>query len=170
MPNHCTNNLIVTGNKDDVQTFTNSITTSPNKKDGEPFSLLGHFIPQPADIGEGWYQWAYENWGVKWEEYDRWIVSTTDNSLHIRFDTAWAPPRVGLEIISTMFKNLTFALTYEEEGWGFAGVVRYKNGTLLQDWALDKMPEWNEDDEDAYYEEMTAMRNQLLRIAKGVTA
>lgn len=39
-----------------------------------------------------WYEWAYRNWGTKWNARDTEIVDKGDGTVEIRFATAWGYP------------------------------------------------------------------------------
>ena len=91
-------------------------------------------IPIPEDFIERfgaptWYEWAIMNWGTKWGDYDlkteiqhEWGYAT------FYFNTAWSAPIRGLETISKEYPTLEFKIRYIDEGDGFMGVSKVKNG------------------------------------------
>jgi len=71
-----------------------------------------------------WYSWACHNWGTKWE------VNMSDCDCYmyrngcgyrLLFTTAWSPPIPVIAAMKKRFPNLTFALSYKEDGMGFSG-------------------------------------------------
>ena len=87
--------------------------------------------------GNGWYDWNVRNWGTKWdvanvdgEAYlDTELIDETDNSIHYKFQTAWAPAVKAIGWLSKQYPSLKFTLDYQEEtGWG--GQVEFIDGTM----------------------------------------
>jgi hypothetical protein len=63
---------------------------------------------------DNWYDWAYENWGTKWNAYDQYAV---DNE--IEFSTAWNTPYKAIENLSKKYPNVTFNVRYADEDFGY---------------------------------------------------
>ncbi len=65
--------------------------------------------------------WCSKNWGTKWNAYgiDQGggyeSIERTDNSLTLRFQTAWSPPMGWLAALFNTF-HLPFDYTYLDEG------------------------------------------------------
>lgn len=61
----------------------------------------------PAPDQCNWYDWAYANWGVKWDAYghggppsvDRWSWGENNKrtTIEVEFRSPWGPPEVWLE-------------------------------------------------------------------------
>lgn len=158
MPNHCNNTLTVDGSKARIRDFARDHYKMQENWDGEPAGKLGsktlldfsYAVPYPPlherlDLSQGWYDWQCNNWGTKWNAYD--ITPETfpqvldeielRESLTYSFDTAWAPPVSWLLQAAEKYPNLTFTLTYEESGMGFAGYHKMKDGKVYDEKYLD---------------------------------
>ncbi len=126
MPNWCLNKLTV---EHDDPSMVERFVNAYNK--GE---TCNEFIPQPEDIGDGWYDWCINNWGTKWdigadigtEKEERYGLKATvvGNQASCSFDSAWAPP-IGLyEKLVELGYNVK--ASYFEPGMAFCGI--YDNG------------------------------------------
>jgi hypothetical protein len=70
------------------------------------------------EIGaNNWYDWCCENWGSKWNACSPEITERclADGYVEIRFDTAWSVPMPVLEMMFTMFPNLSLIWTWQDE-------------------------------------------------------
>ena len=153
MPNWCLNNLTIEHSDSSmVERFVNAY----NK--GE---TCNEFIPQPEDIGDGWYDWCINNWGTKWdigadvgtEKEERYGLKATvvGNQVSCSFDSAWAPP-IGLyEKLVELGYNVK--ASYFEPGMAFCGL--YDNGVdnYIEYQTKDMIPVaiWNDFDCGAYF-------------------
>lgn len=152
MPNHCDNTLVITGPDVDIRRFIH-ITKCDEK---EPYVISQH-MPIPDNFkGDGWYTWCCTNWGTKWGDYETQLFKDVPNEAIFHYQTAWGPySDEFLKKISEPFPTLTFLMQYEERGMGFLGVSVVRDGKLLYSNCIEpKLPEYNEDDEDAWYDEM----------------
>lgn len=89
MPNHITNEMCVTGPREDLIAFVARstggyfVTTADPEKARERMLVLaetgqrymgvfsfGALTGIPEDFGSNWYDWSLENWGTKWDAYD----------------------------------------------------------------------------------------------------
>jgi hypothetical protein len=91
-----------------------------------------------AETGyEDWYMWNVANWGTKWppDIHADVLVDVHEGvtSLRIKFDSAWAPPEVLIDHLSTMWPTLTFILDYSEPGMDFYGASAWKAGEAQYD-------------------------------------
>ena len=151
MPNHCDNTLVITGPDVDIRRFIH-ITKCDDKK---PYVISQH-MPIPDEFkGDGWYAWCCTNWGTKWGDYDTQLFKDVPDEATFHYLTAWGPYSDDfLQKISEPFPTLTFLMQYEERGMEFLGVTVVRNGEVLfADSTEPDLPEYNEDNEDAYYDE-----------------
>jgi hypothetical protein len=44
------------------------------------------------------------------------------------FESAWSPPETGIANISKLFPELSFVMSYTEEGMDFYGATAFRNG------------------------------------------
>lgn len=143
LPNHCYNNLIITGAASELATFCNyglqredgSITSCPDLHYLYPVPGSVQKADKPEILSKSEYNWRTENWGTKWETYSdvgldmiRSEVSNRLMAVQCGFETAWAPPVGAIRVGSAKFPNLNFTLEYAEPGLMFKGVALYKNG------------------------------------------
>lgn len=172
MPNWCFNSLHIDGEKPEIEKFRAWLGGEPltlNKIVPMPEEIRNTTSPVPEDKKEeakvlrakygsdNWYDWAYTNWGTKWDiEADK-SHSDDDDYFHFTFDSAWAPPDAAIKTLGTLFPNLSITMNYREDGMGFAGVVRV-NGSDVQDEHYDSCDDrekyrafmLNEYDEDPF--------------------
>jgi len=83
---------------------------------------------------DNWYQWANSNWGTKWDaafKPEANFIYLDQNTLQIGFDTAWAPPQIAIETISSEYPTLTFTLFFEEPGMNFEGMAEIHDGEVI---------------------------------------
>jgi len=80
-----------------------------------------------------WYDWSNANWGSKWDtntvEVEHWHW---EHMVTFRFDTAWAP--YSDEVYAAMskeFPTATIAMSYDEPGMDFGGVIIWRNGEIV---------------------------------------
>lgn len=79
-----------------------------------------------------WYAWNNQNWGVKWDAKDVWLVepyTEGDTDLIYRFDSPWGIPDMALRELSRQYPTAKISLDFEEEtGWG--GEYLFTNGEV----------------------------------------
>lgn len=81
------------------------------------------------DLGyESWYGWSVANWGTKWNAYS--IREWDDEEQSIYFETAWSPPQPVIEVLSQKFPEVSFEISYADEGGCFLRTSLYKEGCL----------------------------------------
>ena len=80
--------------------------------------------------GYGGYRWQTSNWGTKWEP-DVHSLEVDTNYIYYEFSTAWSPPLTLIEYLTVEWPELTFSISYREEGMGFEGEATYHNGLCL---------------------------------------
>ena len=139
MPNWCRNKLTVSH---DDSAVLDRFVKAYNKG-----TVCKEFIPEPENMGEGWYNWRLNNWGTKWdigadegtEKEERYGLKATivGNEASCSFDSAWSPP-IGLynELELLGFRVVA---TYFEPGMAFCGqyidgnniYVEYTNANMI---------------------------------------
>jgi hypothetical protein len=147
MPNWCHNELTVSGDPVLVAAFVAKVATP-----GRPLTFAAH-VPQPAGLGEGWYEWSLDHWGTKWDAKFGGAMSAmgteaaiaalhrddgkapsgwapVDDGLAVKFETAWSPPAVWLLAVAEAEPELSFVLRYAEPGNGVAGEIRARGGEV----------------------------------------
>jgi len=152
MPNHCENNLTITGDQKVIDAWLRS-NTSPARyrsEEGEGSLELLSFdcaVPMPSELkhtrvpahedgereyqqrltekhGHGnWYEWSIANWGTKWDAYDYREVWHGHTELLAEFSTAWTPPLEWFHSMVVHWPKLQFRLTFEEAGCDINGSI-----------------------------------------------
>lgn len=106
-------------------------------------------IEAKRKVSNHWYDWNITNWGTKWDvakcNENDWrsteIVEMgkvrEEGNVIYRFDTAWSPPSVVIQELSSQYPTLVFDLEFEEEtGWG--GSELYENGLLVSEFFYEE--------------------------------
>lgn len=165
MPNWCSNNLDIRGDKTQLKDFISRVT----KKDDDGntyYDILGSLLPTPRELQEtmsggygrnedgtkkpeqieleakeqsniakfghkNWYDWNVANWGTKWGDSDT-DLTEYDDSIEFTFESAWSPPESGIKAISKLFPEMTFILSYREEGMDFYGATAFRDGEYAE--------------------------------------
>lgn len=153
MPNHCSNQLTVSGPRSRVFDFCRDHYRRPQAwetpetveehKTVLDFSLCAPY-PKGIRVGDGWYDWRIEAWGTKWNAYDLspltfpeviesvFVDETTDTAqITYSFSTAWSPPTRWQEAASSAYPDLTFALGWEEASCDFWGAQVLQDNDIL---------------------------------------
>ena len=85
-----------------------------------------------------WYDWARNNWGTKWGDFDTKFIEPIDEDdlwiVPISFRTAWRAPHEGMLVIVAQFPALEFSLYWYERGMAIQGGYEYKGGVLVDSW------------------------------------
>jgi hypothetical protein len=125
MPNWCRNELIVSGEPEDLTKF-----REMNERDGElTFEAL---LPNPPellkeDADEEWYLWRLSHWGTKWDANafgDTKIVPAEgDERLIYTFQTAWSPPLSWVQSEARTFPTLKIDCGFYEPAMEVAGLI-----------------------------------------------
>lgn len=96
-------------------------------------TLCEHIVPEPKDDeGEpmsGWYDWRVENWGTKWDIKCEHVEVDDDDTLIVKFDTAWSPPDKVFDAMHK--KGYLFEAYYVEYGMEYYG--SYVDGRDTED-------------------------------------
>ena len=64
----------------------------------------------------GWYEWACENWGVKWNSHTASVDRYSETGLALVFDTAWGPPEPIFDLLHERFPGIHAEADYVVEG------------------------------------------------------
>lgn len=76
-----------------------------------------------------WYDWAYNNWGTKWNACK---VSIDKDSTEFYFETAWSVATPIIEQLSKIFPNVEFKVEYADEDLGQnCGIFIVKDGEVI---------------------------------------
>lgn len=79
---------------------------------------------KPPNKMPDWWTWRIENWGTKWEPSSIELERMDENTLFVRFDSAWTPP---IPLYNAALKlGWKIEASYHESGMGFEG--EYENG------------------------------------------
>ena len=136
MPNWCSNNFSITGNKNSIS----DLWVAAQLKEG----LLEAIAP----IGEWEYGSAVDTWGTKWDvsleglEFEDHGDGTA--SITGWFESAWAPPIAAYEQLAADFDSCVIECSYFEPGMDFAGFWSSENGEEHLDNLHD---EWEKGDD-----------------------
>jgi hypothetical protein len=124
MPNWCNNILTVSEPSAELVKYL--------QEEGFSFDKIKPMPPELKE-GDGWYDWAVENWGTKWDldENPFDFDSTPENEISFWFDTAWSPPMGVIEALSEKFYKDHFVLQYLEMGMGFCGEASFSDGSVV---------------------------------------
>lgn len=134
MANYCQNRLKVSGEPKQLKNLLGKLGKDLDFNKVVP-------MPKGYDKNEKWYAWCIDNWGCKWSPYDGSINieddGVEDGYAYLDFDTPWSPPTEFIKNASKKYPKLVFILRYEEEGCGFYGVAKAKNGEL-EDYTIEE--------------------------------
>ena len=162
MPNWCSNNLVIRGDKTKITDLIGRVTKTDDNGNVY-YDILGSLLPTPIELIEtmaggygrnedgtkkpeqieleakeqaniekfgnkNWYDWNIVNWGTKWGDSDTHIVAQYEDMVEFAFETAWSPPETGIAKISELFPELSFVVSYTEEGMDFYGATAFRDG------------------------------------------
>lgn len=80
-----------------------------------------------------WYDWAVENWGTKWGDYDGSWTEIGDETFAYFFYSAWSPPLPAIDALSSKYPAVSMHLRYFDEGWSYHGHASWHNGIRVQE-------------------------------------
>lgn len=153
MPNWCQNKLTVS--HDDPSMLDRFVQAYNAGK------VCNEFIPQPENIGDGWFDWCVDNWGTKWDigadigtdHAERYGLKATvvDNEANCSFDSAWSPP-IGLyeKLVELGYK---VHASYFEGGMAFGGIYQNGHDNYMEFHNKNMIPVgiWNDFNLDNYF-------------------
>jgi hypothetical protein len=133
MPNWCNNILTISEPSAELAEYL--------KTEGFSFDKIKPMPPELKE-GDGWYDWAVENWGTKWDLDENPVLpdSFQEKEISFCFSTAWSPPIGAIDALSEKFPDDHFLLQYLEMGMGFCGEARVHDGSVIED-SLDENQE-----------------------------
>lgn len=196
MPNHCTNELIISGPQSRVFDFCrdhyrnppswNPLEAPEDHKTVLDFSVCVPYPDERAD-NDDWYNWRISNWGTKWNAYDISLLtfpeviesvavckSTDTANVTYHFHTAWSPPVPWLKAASRIYPELTFALGWEEQGCDYYGAVVSQRGKEIayregrcSDYCSDDV-DWDDTDasQEAWFHQSERLWEKIREITK----
>jgi hypothetical protein len=159
MPNWCSNELTISGDKEAISRFVAGV----KKDDSNDLMLIESYLPTPEDLTvtmsgsfgddsspealelaakqksniekyghKDWYDWNIANWGTKWSDSDTdgGDIYNDGTTVSYTFQSPWGPPEEAFRRISAIFPELTFVLSFSEEGMGFYGATSFFNGEV----------------------------------------
>jgi len=162
MPNWCECDLIITGKEKELKAFVEFAKGEEEDNNEREAIMTTKFVPYPkehADIQkeiEDWHKanpgktewdgpkdwfnrggrdWCIKNWGTKWGICHSELVEEDYKYEEITyaFDSAWSPPEPIILAMSKKFPELTFRMTYFEQGCQFNGIYECKAGEVLNE-------------------------------------
>ena len=149
MPNWCSNEVEIYGEKEDIAKFIEECFTDFK---GTPVLDFAKVIPEPDydqpqkdgthnngvqkelhDVMPDWWNWRNTNWGTKWNlvpdpegnltGYE--VTGQSEDFLQLEFETAWSPPAGIYDTIFEKYPDLTVSWFYREDGCQLAGWLPY---------------------------------------------
>ena len=149
MPNWCSNEVEIYGEKEDIAQFVEECFTDFK---GTPVLDFAKVMPEPDydqpqkdgthnngvqkelhDVMPDWWNWRNTNWGTKWNlvpdpegnltGYE--VVGQDDGFIQLEFETAWSPPNGIYNEIWAKYPDLTVSWFYREDGCQLAGWLPY---------------------------------------------
>jgi hypothetical protein len=142
MPNHCHNDLYITGPQEQVEALLQLIGADKE----EPAFDFNTVIQYPAHFAEldkefsemswkafrdkhgadatdgynsGGYEWCCDNWGTKWNAYE--VARRDYLRTCITFQTAWSPPTPVIVELHKRFPQCRLSLEWFEMGMAKCG-------------------------------------------------
>lgn len=117
----------VSGNRAEIEgKFKQELNDDEARDLGKQYyeNILEHGCPT-------WYEWAYMNWGTKWNAYD---CEPADFDRHrLSFLTAWNGVPKLLQKISEQFPEVSISYAWVDEDIGSnVGVIEYKDGAEVE--------------------------------------
>ncbi|MDK9431172.1 hypothetical protein QP016_10630 [Gallibacterium anatis] len=110
-----------------IGNFVDFLRNNPDEQNyfGYDLALGQAYIDNQLKYGaRTWYDWAYNNWGVKWNANTQYCDEFNDGNtcFYVCFDTAWNPPNEWVNTLIQTFPDAKIKLTYFEPGIFFGGI------------------------------------------------
>ena len=148
MPNWCSNEVEIYGEKEAIAKFVEECFTDFK---GTPVLDFNKVMPEPDydqpqkdgthnngvqkelhDVMPDWWNWRNDNWGTKWNlvpspegNLTGYEVVEHEDFLQLEFETAWSPPNGIYMEIWAKYPDLTVNWFYREDGCQLAGWLPY---------------------------------------------
>jgi hypothetical protein len=152
MPNHVINEIVFRGVTAEQQDEILKLCCGADGK--VDFDIL---VPTPKNVWlfnvgqkheklrNNGLDWSRENWGTKWNAYDHRPTERTDDTLTLRFETAWSPPYGWLVALFNSTKR-DFDHNFLDEGTdkGVSGLWRWPpddRNAFFEPWKEDECDE-----------------------------
>ena len=122
MPNWCSNNLQITGTKEEIADIAAKLEACKGQDFFDLFTRNAH----EASADDDWYAYNLANYGCKWNcNANDWDVESGDGTtISISFDSPWCPPD---KIFEQLYQEYESVLAYYyEPGMAFCG--RFEDG------------------------------------------
>ena len=122
MPNWCSNNLQITGTKEEIADIAAKLEACKGQDFFDLFTRNAH----EASADDDWYAYNLANYGCKWNcNANDWDVESGDGTtISISFDSPWCPPDKIFEQLSQEYESVL--AYYYEPGMAFCG--RFEDG------------------------------------------
>lgn len=90
-------------------------------------------------VEHGGYRWESNHWGCKWGACDVDISERGEDYVQYMFNTPWGAPMDFFNKVAKDWPTLTFSLTFEEPGMGFAGEATWELGECfgVREWEME---------------------------------
>lgn len=125
MTNWCSNALILTpfGPSEEASSQFRELSEKIAQAVKEGNGLFYFFIPTPPEllVGDGWYNWNWDNWGVPCDACRLVVGDTGNDTLTLHFDTAWTYPTGFYRTLSRMYPKVQMTMAYSEFNTAVAG-------------------------------------------------
>lgn len=174
MPNWCANSLELEGTPEQIKKIKDSIPDN---------NLFKSILPIPEDLTrpgattfgpdkkfdkirkenlkkhgyESWYDFCIATWGTKWDAAEIEVISESESSIVLTFDTAWSPP-IGI-YEELVHQGYSVVAAYVEQGCNFIGV--YENGIDVCTDFIDQETLDNIDSDDDYMQ-LSQMQDERM--------
>ena len=122
MPNWCSNNLQITGTKEEIADIAAKLEACKGRDFFDLFTRNAH----EASADDDWYAYNLANYGCKWNcNANDWDVESGDGTtISISFDSPWCPPDKIFEQLHQEYESVL--AYYYEPGMAFCG--RFEDG------------------------------------------
>ena len=150
MPNWNSNDINIEGPADKIRALWEAAQ-------GEDTGLLNALRPMPRELleGDGWYGWAVENWGTKWDvnmEGLQFFETDEGRAQIVGYaDSAWSPPLEAFQSYANENPDCYLEIRYFEPGMGFVGVWDSEGGDAYWD-DVGSLLETTEEEDAVLYE------------------
>ena len=144
MPNWCTNNIVIVGDKKQPQKIKaklagRDIAFECVGEDGgiafdnETLFSFHNLIGVPVKVATAQYdpvgyEWCWKHWGTKWQAVEVALLTDSPSCLHYQFDTAWEPPLPIFKALFRAFPRVDITIDYDEEGMALTGRLTLRDG------------------------------------------